>query len=110
MTEAGKNGTLIRMKAELLIRRRIVLFPDAFAEIVVWRLPNPLPPCGHRFKYRVAYIVDGKCVIRFDNERGKGDHRHVRDLETPYDFSQPGRLLSDFNAEVERWNRENGRS
>jgi hypothetical protein len=35
------------------------------------------PPCGHPFKYRLVLIVEGRRAIGFDNERGKGDHRHV---------------------------------
>lgn len=44
-------------------------------EMVVWRVPKPVPPCGHCFKYRLVYVVNGTRVIGYDNERGKGDHR-----------------------------------
>lgn len=98
------------MKALPLLRRRIVIAPDAFAEIVVWRLPQPVPPSEHPFKYRLAYVVDGQCVIRYDNERGKGDHRHRGDKEDDYCFSTPDQLVQDFNADVMRWNHEHGRS
>ena len=98
------------MKAEALIRRRVVLEPDAFVEIAAWRVHRPVLPSSHRFKYRLAYVVEGKCVLRYDNERGKGDHRHVGAEESPYAFSSPDQLISDFNADVERWNHEYGRS
>ena len=65
------------MPAALLMQRRVVLAPDAFAEVTIWRLPQPLPPAAHAFKHRLAYVVGGECVLRYDNERGKGDHRHV---------------------------------
>ena len=83
------------MKAVPLIRRRVVLAPDAFAEVAVWSVPEPLPPVGHGYKYRLAYVVAGRCVLRYDNERGKGDHRHVGPLEQPYVFSTPDKLMAD---------------
>lgn len=98
------------MKAVPLFRRRVVLAPDAYVDVVIWRLPQPVPPSQHDFKYRLAYVVAGKCVLRYDNERDKGDHRHVGMVETPYAFSDPDRLMADFNADIERWNHENGRS
>jgi hypothetical protein len=98
------------MKATALIARRVVLAPDAFAEIVIWRLPQPLPPCTHRFKYRLAYIVDGNCVLRYDNERGKGDHYHTGKRDAEYHFTTPEQLMADFNTEIARWNDENSRA
>lgn len=98
------------MKAVLLIRRRVVLAPDAFVEVVVWRVPQPVPPSAHAFKYRLAYIVAGECVLRYDNERNKGDRRHVGTVEAPYAFAIPDQLMADFNADMARWNHENGRS
>ena len=98
------------MKAVLLLRRRVVLATDAFAELVVWRVQPPVPPTTHGFRYRLAYVVGGDCVLRYDNERGKGDHRHVGPVETPYAFSTPGQLMEDFHADIDRWNHEHGRS
>ncbi|MDQ5849300.1 MAG: DUF6516 family protein [Pseudomonadota bacterium] len=46
-------------------------------------------------------MVDGKCVLRYDNEAGKGDHRHVRDSERRYRFKNAERLLVDFWADVD---------
>jgi hypothetical protein len=89
------------MKAELLTDERHVLDPRAFVEIVVWRLPRPVRGSRHPFKYRLALVVDGICVLRYDNEAGKGDHRHVRDAEEPYDFTDPDALLADFWRDVE---------
>jgi hypothetical protein len=98
------------MKAVALIRRRVILATDAFVEVVVWRVPKPVPPAEHPFKYRLAYVVEGECVVRYDNERGKGDHRHVGDTESDYVFSDPDQLMRDFNADIARWNHEHGRS
>jgi Family of unknown function (DUF6516) len=88
------------MKAELLMRERLILNRRAFVEIVIWKLPKPLPDSRHTFKYRLAYIANQRCVLRFDNEAGKGDHRHV--IEAPYIFSNLETLQADFWAAVNK--------
>jgi hypothetical protein len=98
------------MKAVALVQRRVVIAEDAFAEIVVWSLAEPLSPSTHRFKYRLAYVVSDECVVLYDNERGKGDHRHFAGAEEPYRFISPDQLIEDFSADIERWNRENRRT
>lgn len=96
------------MKAVELFRRRIVYSERSFAELVLWRVPKPLAGSNHAFKYRLAYVVDGECVLRFDNEAGKGDHRHVGGTEGHYAFSTPEKLIADFQRDIARWNHENG--
>lgn len=91
------------MKAQALARERHVVAEDAFVEIVVWRLPHPVKGSAHRFKYRLALVVAGACVLRYDNETGKGDHPHVGDIETAYSFSSYERLLADFWTDVDAW-------
>lgn len=93
------------MKGNLLINERHVLDVGAFVEIVVWRLPQSVRGSEHRFKYRLALVVDGVCVLRFDNEVGNGDHKHVADSEEPYKFNGPEALLEDFWNEVDKWRR-----
>jgi hypothetical protein len=95
------------MKAVLLMRTRIAFTESAFAELVLWRLPAPLAGSTHGFKYRLAYVVNDVCVVRYDNELGKGDHRHFGDRETAYEFETPDRLVADFQRDIARWNREN---
>jgi len=98
------------MKALELVCRRVILAENAFTEIVVWQLPEPVEPCSHCFKYRLAYVVSSECVLRYDNERGKGDHRHYGDQEFDYAFSSPEQLMADFEADINRWNHENSRT
>lgn len=95
------------MKATELLRTRVVLAEDAFAELVLWRVPTPVAGSTHGFKYRLAYIVGGRCVVRYDNEAGKGDHRHFNDREKAYTFTTSGQLLADFERDITRWNHEN---
>lgn len=94
------------MKAKQLVRNRVALSASAFAEIVVWQLAAPLAGSAHAFKYRLAYVVDGVCVLRYDNEAGKGDHRHVDAMEAAYTFSTPEALMADFFNDIQRWNHE----
>ena len=91
------------MKAELLLKERLTQSENSFAELALWRVPAPVPGSGHVFKYRLAFVVDGVCVLRYDNEVGKGDHKHVDEIETAYIFEPPRRLLADFWRDVEQW-------
>lgn len=95
------------MKAVELIRSRIAYSEAAFAELVLWRLPKPLQGSAHRFKYRLAYVVHGECVLRYDNEAGKGDHRHFKGRESTYVFTTSQQLIADFQHDISRWNHEN---
>lgn len=90
------------MKAELLMRERRVL-EAGFIDVVVWRLPQPPSGSAHSLKYRLAYVVDNECVPRYDNEAGKGDHRHVGTEEMPYVFFPVDQLLEDLLADVAEW-------
>jgi protein gp37 len=94
------------MKARLLFNRRAPVTEQAFAELVLWEIRQPLPGCTHCYKYRLAFVVAGVCVLRYDNETGKGDHRHSGEVETGYDFVSPDRLVADFFEDVRRWRDE----
>lgn len=90
------------MKATLLVRDRIAYADHAFAEIVVWQVTRPLPGSTHTYKYRLALVNHRVCLLRFDNEAGKGDHRHVRGRESAYRFISLDRLFADFEHEARR--------
>ena len=98
------------MKASALVRTRIIYSEVAFAELVLWHPPAPMPGSSHSFKYRLAYVVEGQCVLRYDNEAGKGDHRHFNGKERVYAFIDPAELVAAFQADIARWNRENSDS
>ena len=85
----------------MLVRERYVLAEDAFAEIVIWRVPKPVRGSHDHLKYRLALIVRGVCVLRYDNEAGKGDHRHLGAREAAYGFVSHERLLADFWNDVD---------
>lgn len=91
----------IMRRASLISKQRIEYADGSFAEIVVWSVPAPVVPAQHMYKYRLAYIVGGNRVIGYDNERGKGDHRHYLGVEAPYPFNSIQQLLADFTADIE---------
>jgi hypothetical protein len=73
----------------------------AILQIVIWQLPEATAERPHGYKYRLNYsLPNGRTLVRYDNERGKGDHRHIRDVEQPYRFSSIRQLLADFDADV----------
>jgi len=96
-------GVMAYMKAELLLQRKDT-DPDGrgIVELVIWKVPKPVPPTTHGFKYRLVYIRDDVRVVGFDNERGKGDHMHLDGQELPYTFTNIAQLIEDFITEVEQ--------
>jgi hypothetical protein len=90
------------MKATLVLRRRIDLDERSRVEAVIWEVPRPVAGSSHSYKYRLAYVVDDICLLRFDNEARKGDHIHRGAEEVRYEFTTEDRLLRDFWREVER--------
>ena len=88
------------MKATLLFRTRQRFDDGAILEALIWRVPEPVPGSEHRFKYRLYYGHPGQRVIGYDNERGKGDHRHRGTVERSYLFTTPEKLWRDFMADV----------
>lgn len=91
------------MDAVPVARAKEVRDDGSIVEIVIWQLEEPLAPSTHRYKYRLYFGVNGVSQVRYDNERGKGDHRHIGSEESEYVFSTVEKLLEDFKADVERW-------
>ena len=92
-----------RMPGASLIFRRKLVFPDgAILEAVIWRLPVASSERPHGLKYRLYYGKDGRRIVGYDNELGKGDHRHLGDQEEPYVFRTVEQLWADFMADVRR--------
>ena len=88
------------MDAELLLYQRIDYDDGGIVEMVLWRVPSPVPPSAHNLKYSLFYGRPGIREVGYDNERGKGDHRHVRGVETSYDFISVEQLMIDFWSDV----------
>jgi hypothetical protein len=94
-------GMLCHMPAATLVFRTRDAHAGGIIEIVIWSVPRPVPPSEHGFKYRLVFVRDGRRVVGYDNERGKGDHRHLDDTEKPYRFKDVTTLLEDFMRDVE---------
>ncbi len=93
------------MPATPLYRSRQPLSETVTVEMVVWALSEPVRGSAHRFKYRLVLIADGRCVLRYDNEAGKGDHLHIGEREAPYRFVDVPTLLADFRRAVADWSK-----
>lgn len=78
-----------------------MVLPDgAIVQIRVWLVTAPVPPSEHRFKYSLYYGRNGERLVAYDNERGKGDHKHIGMDEVPYRFIDIETLLGDFLADI----------
>jgi len=83
------------MVANLIYRGKYVYSDGAIREMVLWQLPEKTSEKPYSLKYRLFYgLADGACVVRYDNETGKGDHRHIRGKEEPYEFRDVETLVS----------------
>ena len=88
------------MKAALLHRYRQAFDDGGILEVVIWRVPDPVEGSLHPFKYRLFYGFPGQRLVGYDNERGKGDHRHLQAHQEPHAFTTPEQLIDDFLADV----------
>jgi len=91
------------MPAALVAKAKEIRDDGSVVEVVVWEVPEPLTPSIHNYKYRLYYGAAGVCRVRYDNERGKGDHRHLGEREEDYRFTTIEQLLADFERDVNEW-------
>lgn len=88
-------------KANLLAKDRFEFADGSVAEFVVWELPNKTPDRPHGYKYRLYYgDNNGNCLVRYDNETGKGDHKHIGNKEVSYQFIDIDTLFDDFERDI----------
>ena len=71
-------------------------------EMVVWTLSRPTAERPHGLKYRLYCGRGRACLVRYDNEAGKGDHRHYGEREEAYFFESLEKLLEDFRNDCTR--------
>lgn len=93
-------------KAELIFEDKQVLRDGSIVEMRIWRVPSPVLRSQHMFKYSLFYGRPGEIVVLFDDERGKGDHQHIRGDERAYRFESPEQLIEDFKDAVRSARRE----
>lgn len=90
------------MKAARVFHQKYLMRDGAIVEMTIWRVPKRVRGSAHELKYRLFYGYPGTRVIGYDNETGKGDHRHVRNVESVYRFVNVEQLVSDFLRDVKR--------
>ena len=89
--------------AKLIYREKFVYADRAIREMVLWKIPKVTKDRAHGFKYRLYYgLPDGTWLVRYDNESGKGDHRHFGKQEAPYLFVDVETLVSDLLKDIEK--------
>ena len=91
---------IANMAAQLITRFKNVNPDGSILELVVWKVPEPVPPTDHGYKYRAVFVREGQRSVGVDNERGKGDHCHLDGHELPYTFTTVEQLVEDFIAAV----------
>ena len=90
------------MKAVRLFYQRIDYDDGGIVEMTIWRVPAAVPPTTHGLKYSLYYGRLGSRDVGYDNERGKGDHRHFKGRESSYRFTTVEQLMTDFWTDVSR--------
>lgn len=91
------------MDAILIHHSKVISANGAIEEMIIWELPEKTKDYPHGIKYRLYFgLVDGTCLLRYDNERHKGDHRHIKEVEESYSFTTLSKLLKDFENDVSK--------
>lgn len=89
-------------RAVLIQNRRLNLHGGWIIQIRIWKLPAASEERPHGLKYSLFFGRDGERIVGYDNERGKGDHRHYRHHQEPYTFTSMEKLVSDFLGDVKK--------
>jgi hypothetical protein len=84
------------MKAVKLLDSKHAFDDGGIQELVIWELPKPVVGSQHHYKYRLYYGKNGQRIVGYDNERGKGDHKHIHGIQYPYTFTGLDTLVNDF--------------
>lgn len=89
------------MKAVLIYRKNETRADGVKLDMTIWQLPAPTLDRPHGLKYRLWAGRNGVTLVRYDNESGKGDHKHVGAIETAFTWRGLVALVDDFMNEVE---------
>ena len=89
-------------RATLLIEYRASIGDGFIVSIKVWQVPQVVLGSAHSFKYSLFFGRPGERLVAYDNERGKGDHRHYGNREEAYNFVSIEELMADFGTDIEK--------
>ena len=93
----------IMSKAQLILKNKIIHSNGDIEELVIWKLPKKTKYFPKGIKYRLFYgNSKGECLVRYDNERGKGHHKHFLENEYSYDFQNVEQLINDFIDDINK--------
>ncbi len=91
-------------KAQLVYKNKLISPDGLIREMIIWRLPRKTCERPHDLKYRLFYgNAKGVCFVRYDNETGKGEHRHINGKEKPYNFSDVETFVADFQKDIDHF-------
>jgi hypothetical protein len=88
--------------ASLIRSRKVVLATGHIVQIKIWLLPEPTNERPHSLKYSLFFGRPGERIVGYDNELGKGDHRHYRKQQQRYAFTTIEKLIADFEEDVRK--------
>ncbi len=88
------------MKARLAFHDKAVYPDGSVIEMTIWEVCSPVLGSKHFLKYGLYYGLGSKRIVGYDNERGKGDHRHIANREELYQFTSVEQLMADFLSDV----------
>lgn len=91
--------------ATLLLRKKQT-YKGGIIELVIWQLPETSAERPHGLKYRLVFVRNDERLVGYDNELGKGDHKHLLGQELPYQFTDVETLVKDFWADVQEVTRK----
>lgn len=89
------------MKARKILHKKTRFEDGSIREMVIWQLSETTKNRPHGIKYRLYYGKEGQRLVGYDNETGKGDHRHFLGKEFPYKFENVEKLLADFEDDIQ---------
>lgn len=89
------------MKATKLFHDKATLADGSIVEMTIWQLAEANPERSHGLKYSLYYGRAGERLVGYDNERGKGDHKHIGQREMRYRFVSVEQLVADFLADID---------
>ena len=90
------------VSATLLFHEKEEYDDGHISELKIWLLPGATSERPHGLKYSLFYGREGARIVGYDNERGKGDHRHYGAVEEKYEYQSMRQLISDFMGDVAR--------
>jgi len=85
--------------AKLIYHEKWVTKEGDIIEIKIWKVPKSKDfPEG--VKYSLVYVHKNERVLCYDNEKGKGHHKHYFGKEIPIKFESVKKLILDFYEDV----------